>query len=138
MGMVQNALFNITAVTTKQNIHLLGMLTEAVHTPFMSDRALALDNAAYIEKAFKNFGDEISYKPDGIINNRAQSVLSNAHALLEDIKNEGLFKTLEKGTFAGIKRLENQGKGLDGVFEKHKDYQNPLLDMMLLELKEAK
>ncbi len=138
MGMVQNALFNITAVTTKQNIHLLGMLTEAVHTPFMSDRALALDNATYIEKAFKNFGDEISYKPDGIINHRAQSVLSEAHALLQDIKNEGLFKTLEKGTFAGIKRLEHQGKGLDGVFEKHKDYQNPLLDMMLSELKEAK
>lgn len=135
MGMVQNALFNITAVTTKQNIHLLGMLTEAVHTPFMSDRALALDNAAYIAKAFKNFGDEISYKPDGIINNRAESVLSEAHDLLKEIKDEGLFMTLEKGTFAGIKRLENQGKGLDGVFQKHRDYQNPLLDMLLLHLK---
>ena len=135
MGMVQNALFNITAVTTKQNIHLLGMLTEAVHTPFMSDRALALDNAAYIAKAFKNFGDEINYKPDGIINKRAESVLSEAHDLLKEIKDEGLFRTLEKGTFAGIKRLENQGKGLDGVFEKHRDYQNPLLHMLLSHLK---
>jgi beta-lysine 5,6-aminomutase alpha subunit len=138
MGMVQNALFNITAVTTKQNIHLLGMLTEAVHTPFMSDRALALDNAAYIAKAFKNFGDEISYKKDGIINKRAESVLTDAHDLLKEISDEGLFKTLEKGTFAGIKRLENQGKGLDGVFEKHKDYQNPLLMMLLSHLKGAK
>ena len=137
MGMVQNALFNITAVTTKQNIHLLGMLTEAVHTPFMSDRALALDNAAYIAKAFKNFGDEISYKKDGIINQRAESVLSDAHDLLKEIHDEGLFKTLEKGTFAGIKRLENQGKGLDGVFEKHEDYQNPLLMMLLSHLKKG-
>ena len=32
-GCVQDALFNITAVTTKQSIHLLGMMTEAIHTP---------------------------------------------------------------------------------------------------------
>ncbi len=138
MGMVQNALFNITAVTTKQDIHLLGMLTEAIHTPFMSDRALALENAAYIEHAFKDFGDEISYKPDGIINHRAQDVLDSAHHLLKEIKDEGLFKTLEKGTFAGISRNENQGKGLDGVYLKDTDYQNPVLDYLITRLKEDK
>lgn len=136
MGMVQNALFNITAVTTKQDIHLLGMLTEAIHTPFMSDRALALDNATYIERAFKDFGDEISYKPDGIINKRANDVLEQAYHLLEEIKDEGLFKTLEKGTFAGISRHENQGKGLDGVYLKDADYQNPVLEYLLKRLKE--
>ncbi len=136
MGMVQNALFNITAVTTKQNIHLLGMLTEAIHTPFMSDRALALDNASYIEKAFKDFGNEISYNPNGIINHRANDVLNSAHNLLKEIKDEGLFKTLEKGTFAGISRMEDQGKGLEGVFIKHKDYRNPVLDYLLEKLKE--
>jgi len=134
-GTVQNALFNIAAVTSKQSIHLLGMMTEAIHTPFISDRALALDNAAYIEKAFKNFGDEISYKPDGIIMYRAHQVLTHAHALLSEIKHEGLFKTLEKGTFAGISRHENSGKGLSGVYLKDKDYSNPIIDYMIMRLK---
>jgi beta-lysine 5,6-aminomutase alpha subunit len=135
-GTVQNALFNIAAVTSKQSIHLLGMLTEAIHTPFISDRALALDNAAYIEKAFKDFGNEITYNPDGIIIKRANEVLNKAVVLLDEIKQDGLFKTLEKGKFADIKRFENQGKGLDGVFLKDKDYQNPLFDMLIKSLKE--
>ncbi|MBE0700309.1 MAG: lysine 5,6-aminomutase subunit alpha [Acholeplasmataceae bacterium] len=135
-GTIQNALFNITAVTSKQTIHLLGMLTEAIHTPFMSDRALALDNAAYIEKAFKDFGAEIIFKKDGIIMKRAHQVLNQAKTLLGDIKKDGLFKTLEKGTFAGVSRHEQSGKGLEGVFVKHPDYQNPLMDLMILRLRE--
>jgi beta-lysine 5,6-aminomutase alpha subunit len=136
-GTVQNALFNITAVTTNQSIHLLGMMTEAIHTPFVSDRALALDNASYIEKAFKDFGDEIEFKKDGLIVKRAHYVLAKAHDLLKEIREEGLFKTLEKGTFAGISRRVDGGKGLKGVYPKHKDYQNPLLESLLKELKEV-
>lgn len=33
MGHVQNAMFNLASVLTGQSIHLLGMLTEAIHTP---------------------------------------------------------------------------------------------------------
>ncbi len=135
-GSVQNALFNIAAVTSHQSIHLLGMMTEAIHTPFMSDRALALDNASYIEKAFKDFGDEISYRSDGIIVRRAHDVLNHAHELLSQIETDGMFKTLEKGVFAGISRHELGGKGLDGVFAKHEDYQNPIIDYFIESLKE--
>ncbi|MCF7931503.1 MAG: lysine 5,6-aminomutase subunit alpha [Acholeplasmataceae bacterium] len=135
-GSVQNALFNIVAVTSHQSIHLLGMMTEAIHTPFMSDRALALDNASYIEKAFKDFGNEITYRADGLIVKRANEVLNHAHELLFQIKNDGMFKTLEKGVFAGISRHELGGKGLDGVFVKHKDYQNPIIDYFIQSLKE--
>ncbi|MBU1092936.1 MAG: lysine 5,6-aminomutase subunit alpha [Firmicutes bacterium] len=135
-GTVQNALFNIAAVTSHQSIHLLGMMTEAIHTPFMSDRAVALDNALYIEKAFKDFGDEISYRPDGMIVSRAHDVLDQAHELLAQIKNDGMFATLEKGVFAGISRHELGGKGLDGVFVKHQDYQNPIIDHLVKSLKE--
>ena len=39
-GQVQDALFNMVTIMTGQKLHLLGMLTEAIHTPFMSDRAL--------------------------------------------------------------------------------------------------
>jgi beta-lysine 5,6-aminomutase alpha subunit len=40
-GHVQDTLFNIITVITNQKVHLLGMLTEAIHTPLMSDRALS-------------------------------------------------------------------------------------------------
>jgi len=135
-GTVQNVLFNITAVSTKQSIHLLGMMTEAIHTPFMSDRALALDNATYIETAFKDFYDEIMLNPEGKIVKRAHDVLNQANLLLSDIKNEGMFKALEKGRFAEVSRHEHGGKGLSGVFLKHKDYQNPILELMIEKLKE--
>ncbi|MCD4827508.1 MAG: lysine 5,6-aminomutase subunit alpha [Acholeplasmataceae bacterium] len=137
MGTVQNALFNIATVTSKQDIHLLGMMTEAIHTPFISDRAIALDNATYIEKAFKDFGDEITYNPNGKIVKRANDVLNSTQALLNQIEKDGMFKTLEKGVFAGISRHKLGGKGLDGVFEKHQNYQNPILAYFIDSLKEA-
>jgi beta-lysine 5,6-aminomutase alpha subunit len=59
-GHVQDALFNMVTVITHQRIQLLGMLTEAIHTPFMSDRALAIENARYIATAMADLGDEIA------------------------------------------------------------------------------
>ena len=82
----------------------------------MSDRAIALNIASYVSTAFKNFGDEIVFKQDGIIVKRAQDVLKHAHELLQEIKEESLFKALEKGRFAEISRTEQGGKGLQGVF----------------------
>ncbi|SHJ52225.1 lysine 5,6-aminomutase subunit alpha [Tepidibacter formicigenes] len=130
-GHIQDALFNMITIMTNQKIHLLGMLTEAIHTPFMSDRALSIENAKYIFDNMNSLGEEIIFKKDGIIQNRANDVLNKAHELLKEIEKEGLFKTLEKGIFAGIKRPINGGKGLDGVVEKGKDYFNPFIELML-------
>lgn len=136
-GQVQNALFNMVTTTTNQRIHLLGMLTEAVHTPFMSDRYLAIENASYINRTMKNFGDEIEFKKNGIISGRANKVLEDATMLLGEIANIGIFETLERGIFAGIKRPKSSGKGLKGVALKGIEYINPILDRMVNELKEA-
>ena len=133
-GHVQNALFNMITILTNQRIHLLGMLTEAIHTPFMSDRALSIENARYIFKNMKDLGDEITFKEGGIIQQRASEVLSNALALLARIEKEGLFKTIEKGIFAQIKRPIDGGKGLNGVILKTKEYFNPFLEFMSEEL----
>jgi beta-lysine 5,6-aminomutase alpha subunit len=127
---VQDALFNMVSVMTNQRVHLLGMLTEAIHTPFMSDRALSIENARYIFNTMAEFGDEISFKEGGIIANRANQVLKDACEMLEVIKRDGLFKTLEMGKFAGVKRPINGGKGLDGVVEKHNDYYNPFIELI--------
>lgn len=137
-GYMHNALFNIVATTTNQSIHLLGMLTEAIHTPFMSDRALAIDNAKMIDRAFKDFGNEIMFKPDGLIIKRAHHVLNHANKLLETIKGEGLFITLEQGRFAEVKRPIDGGKGLDGVIKKDPAYNDYLLSKISLRLKEVR
>ena len=55
-GHVQDALFNIVTILTDQKIHLLGMMTEAIHTPFLSDRFLAIQNAQYIFRTMKDLG----------------------------------------------------------------------------------
>lgn len=132
-GHVQDTLFNMVTIMTGQRIHLLGMLTEAIHTPFMSDRALSIENASYIFNTMEDLGDEIQFKDGGIMQNRADEVLSKASDLLKEIEKQGLFKTLEKGIFAGIKRPLDGGKGLNGVCEKHKDYFNPFIELMLNE-----
>ena len=129
-GQIQNALFNEIAVWTNQGILLLGMLTEAIHTPFMSDRFLAIENAKYISNNMKNIGDEVEFKRDGIIQNRAKTVLNNAIDLLEKVEQEGLFNALEKGIFADVKRAKDGGKGLDGVVEKSGNYLNPFIHIL--------
>ncbi len=134
-GQIQNALFNAISIWTNQGLQLLGMMTEAIHTPFMSDRYLAIENAKYIFNNMKNIGEEVEFKKDGIIQKRAQQVLDEAISLLEKIDKESLFDALEKGIFADIKRPKDGGKGLAGVFEKGSHYYNPFIKIMKGETK---
>ncbi|MEG1910153.1 MAG: lysine 5,6-aminomutase subunit alpha, partial [Bacteroidales bacterium] len=129
-GHIQDALFNQIGIWTNQGLQLLGMPTEAIHTPFMSDRYLSIENAKYIFNNMKNIGDEMEFKTDGIIQTRAQKVLAEATILLEKIEKETLFIALEKGIFADIKRPKNGGKGLAGVAEKQANYENPFIQLM--------
>ena len=130
-GHVQDALFNLIAVWSGQSLQLLGMLTEAIHTPHMQDRYLAIENASYIFNNARNLGGEIEFKKDGVIQKRAQDVLRDANELLHTIEKEGLFATLEQGKFGGVKRSRTGGKGLAGVCAKDAQYFNPFIAMML-------
>lgn len=134
-GQIQDTLFNMVTIMTGQKLHLLGMLTEALHTPYMSDRALSIENAQYIFNNMESLGEEITFKKGGIIQNRANDVLKDANELLKDIAHNGLFKTIEEGKFAGIKRSIDGGKGLDGVVLKDSKYFNPFIKLMLEEVK---
>jgi beta-lysine 5,6-aminomutase alpha subunit len=129
-GHIQDALFNSIAIWTGQGIQLLGMLTEAIHTPFMSDRYLSIENAKYIFSSMKNIGDEVEFKENGIIKNRAKFVIDKATDLLELMEKEGLFTALEKGIFGDVKRPKNGGKGLNGVAPKGNNYCNPFVELM--------
>jgi beta-lysine 5,6-aminomutase alpha subunit len=130
-GHIQNAMFNMVSIMTNQGIQLLGMLTEAIHTPHLHDRYLSIENAKYIFSNAKNLGDEIEFKQDGIIQTRSNEVLEKADELLAQIEKEGLFQTIEQGKFGGVKRGRTGGKGLDGVAKKDAGYINPFIQLML-------
>ncbi|MDR2292285.1 MAG: lysine 5,6-aminomutase subunit alpha [Prevotellaceae bacterium] len=129
-GHIQDALFNMIGIWTNQGLQLLGMPTEAIHTPFMSDRYLSIENAKYIFNNMKNIGDEMEFKKDGIMQSRARKVLDDAIALLEILEKESLFTALEKGIFGDVKRSKTGGKGLDGVAPKGKKYFNSFIRLM--------
>ena len=130
-GHVQDALFNMVTIMTGQKLHLLGMLTEAVHTPLMSDRALSIENAKYIYNTMEDLGNDIVFKEDGIMQTRVKEVMEKSCQLLAEIEKIGLFDTLERGLFADVKRPKDGGKGLSGVTEKSNGYFNPFIDLML-------
>jgi beta-lysine 5,6-aminomutase alpha subunit len=124
-GHLIDAMFNLTSVMTRQTIHLCGMMTEAIHTPFLGDRALAIENARYVMNTARHFGDEIAFKSDGIVERRAQSVLRDAVALLERVAQHGLMASIEAKAFADVKRSPEGGRGFDGVFARGAGYWNP-------------
>ena len=129
-GHIQDALFNMIGIWTHQGIQLLGMPTEAIHTPFMSDRYLSIENARYIFNDMKSIGEEMEFREGGICRARAKEVLDKAIELLEEIVNEGMFTALEKGIFGDVKRPMNGGKGLAGVVTKGDNYFNPFVQLM--------
>lgn len=133
MGHVQDTLFNMVAVLTRQRFLLLGMMTEAIHTPHMADRAHALDNARYVARAMESLGGEMEFRQGGLMEKRADQVLTLALELLETIRRDGLFQALETGRFAGIKRRSEGGKGLEGVIRKDEAYDNPFPDLLIQE-----
>ncbi|MBA3057533.1 MAG: lysine 5,6-aminomutase subunit alpha [Gammaproteobacteria bacterium] len=130
-GQVQDALFNVVSVLTQQNIHLAGMMTEAIHTPFIQDRFLAIQNAKYVFGTMKDLHSEIEFKRGGQIELRAQSVLAQAESMLAKIEAMGLPGAIGQGLFADISRTPTGGKGLDGVIPKADNYYNPFPELML-------
>jgi beta-lysine 5,6-aminomutase alpha subunit len=131
---LMDAMFNFIGQLTGQGVQLLGMMTEAIHTPHLADRSLAIENAQYVFNTIKDLGMELNLDPDGFINQRANSVLEEATLFLEKVAEEGLLNAMAKGEFADIKRAELGGKGFDGVFQKEEGYTNPFLEKMKAEL----
>ncbi|MCK9434611.1 MAG: lysine 5,6-aminomutase subunit alpha [Candidatus Cloacimonetes bacterium] len=131
---LMDAMFNFIGQLTGQGVQLLGMMTEAIHTPHLVDRSLAIENAQYLFRAVKDLGQHIQLSPDSFITTRANLVLKQATEFLEKVAEEGLFHAMTAGEFAEIKRPENGGKGLDGVFERDPEYYNPFMDNMKKEL----
>ncbi|HEY6795591.1 MAG TPA: lysine 5,6-aminomutase subunit alpha [Kineosporiaceae bacterium] len=129
-GYLLNGFFNLAGVLTGQGILLVGMMTEAVVTPWLSDRDLALQNVRYVLDAAGGLVEDFRPAPDGFIATRARQVLGDAVDLLERIATEGLLEAIADGTFGLMRRPPDGGKGLDGVARKAPGYLNPATDLL--------
>ena len=121
---------DVVGWVTGQGIQLLGMMTEAMHNPFLMDRYVALKGADYVYRAWRSMGDELQLKPGGMVETRARATLGRAHALLEEVARDGLMVAIGKARFGDVARSETGGKGLDGVVEREPGYFNPFLDVL--------
>jgi beta-lysine 5,6-aminomutase alpha subunit len=129
-GYLLNGFFNLAGVLTGQGILLVGMMTEAVVTPWLSDRDLALKNVRYVLEACSGLTEDFAPPPGGFIESRAQHVLGEAIGLLERIVDEGLLAAIGDGTFAGMRRPADGGRGLDGVVKRAAGYWNPAIEQL--------
>lgn len=127
---VHDAMFNLVGIATQQSIELLGMFSEAIHTPLLMDRYLSLKSARYVFNSSRHLGDEIQWKPGGIVEQRAREVLSSAHTMLREVRQDSLWDAIAKGAFADVKRTRTGGKGHSGVVLRQPDYINPLLERL--------
>ncbi|HZY02954.1 MAG TPA: lysine 5,6-aminomutase subunit alpha [Anaeromyxobacteraceae bacterium] len=115
---------------TGQSIQLLGMMTEAMHNPFLMDRYVALKGADYAYRAWKSMGGELQLAPGGMVESRARETLGRALSLLEEVAEEGLMHAIGQARFGDIARAEDGGKGLAGVVEREPGYFNPFLEIL--------
>ncbi|HAR44577.1 MAG TPA: D-lysine 5,6-aminomutase subunit alpha [Bdellovibrionales bacterium] len=129
---LMDAMFNFVGVLTGQTIQLLGMPTEAMHTPLLQDRWMSIKNARYIFSGAKDLGAEITYRDGGQIERWAEKVLDETLSHLELIAGKGLFRAIEERAFAEVSRTETGGKGRDGVFMRDPAYLNPFFDQLPL------
>lgn len=126
-----DTVFNFLGGLTGQGTILLGMPTEAVHTPWLQDRSSSLRSANYLLGGLNDALGEFGYRSDGFIAKFAAKVLDETVELLEKINRIGFFSAIEKGYFADVKRPINGGKGADGVFEvDRRKYLNPFFELM--------
>ncbi len=130
-GHVLDSFFNFVGVLTGQGIQLLGMPTEAIHTPLLQDRFLSIRSASYVFNAARDLGNQFDWREDSLVARWANQILREAVELLQEIDRLGLFSALETGLFADIKRSPEGGRGLEGVIQRNDRYFNPFYEALL-------
>ncbi|MHB2024270.1 MAG: lysine 5,6-aminomutase subunit alpha [Mycobacteriales bacterium] len=125
-GYLLDGFFNLAGLLTGQQILLLGMMTEGIVTPFLSDRDLALENIRYVRGAAGALAEDFHPVAGGFIAARAEAVLGEAVRLLERVAADGLLAAIGAGVFGVTKRPPSGGRGLEGVAARAPDYFNPV------------
>ena len=129
-GFLYDGMFNLVGALTGQDIILLGMMTEGSHTPFLSDRDLALENAGYVFNGAAGLAGELVFERGGLVERRAAQVIEECRQMLQKVADIGFFGAIEAGMFADTVRTRDGGRGLDGVVERSAGYVNPIVDRL--------
>lgn len=129
-GFLLDGMFNLVGALTGQDIILLGMMSEGVHTPFLSDRDLALNNASYVFGGAAALAGDLRFTEGGLVERRANQVLEECRQMLRKVAGIGMFAAIEAGMFADTVRTRDGGKGRDGVVVKADAYLNPVADAL--------
>ena len=129
-GFLYDGMFNLVGALTGQDIILLGMMTEGIHTPFLSDRDLALENASYVFGGAAGLAGELRFEEGGAVERRATQVLEECRQMLRKVSEIGMFEAIEAGMFADTVRTREGGKGLAGVVRRGSGYFNPIADLL--------
>jgi beta-lysine 5,6-aminomutase alpha subunit len=125
-----DSLFNLVTIATGQGIQTIGVPTEGIFTPHVHDRVIGLENVNYVFNAARDLGDEIEFKRGGIVQTRAREVLGEAHELLQQIAEIGLFAALGEGVFGDVRRQASEGRGIEGIVATEDGYCNPATELM--------
>ncbi|MBA3430926.1 MAG: D-lysine 5,6-aminomutase subunit alpha, partial [Actinobacteria bacterium] len=133
-GFLYDGMFNLVGALTGQDIILLGMMTEGIHTPFLSDRDLALENARYVFGGASGLAGELHFQEGGTVERRAAQVLEECRQMLRKVSEIGMFAAIEAGMFADTVRTREGGKGLDGVIRHASEYLNPITESLSVRL----
>jgi beta-lysine 5,6-aminomutase alpha subunit len=129
-GYLLDAFFNLCGIMTDQSIILVGMMTEGIHTPWLSDRDLALENVRYVRDACGALAEDFQPRSDGLVARRGRQVLAESVELLEKVRDDGLLTAIAEGTFGVTRRPPTGGKGLDGVVARATGYVNPAIEIL--------
>jgi beta-lysine 5,6-aminomutase alpha subunit len=129
-GFLYDGMFNLVGALTGQDIILLGMMSEGVHTPFLSDRDLAIENARYVFGGAAGLAGDIHFEQGSRVERRAAQVLEECRQMLRKVADIGMFAAIEAGMFADTVRQRDGGKGLDGVIHRDTGYVNPIADIL--------
>jgi beta-lysine 5,6-aminomutase alpha subunit len=129
-GNLLDGFFNLVGALTGQGILLVGMMTEAVVTPWLSDRDISLQNVRYVLSAAGGLHEDFVPASGGFIQRRAHQVLDESIGLLSRIAREGLLAAIADGTFGVMRRPADGGRGLSGVARHEPGYYNPATEIL--------
>ena len=114
-----DAMFDLVGVATEQTIELLGMMTEAIHTPLLQDRYRRAQGRRLRLQRRAPPVDEITWNPDGRIVAARQARCSARRASCSTrSKARACSDAIGRGAFADVKRTRDGGRGLGGVVAK--------------------
>ena len=125
-----DTLFNLVTIATGQGVQTIGVPTEGIFTPHIHDRVLGLQNVDYVFNAARDLGEEIEFRPGGIVQTHAQQVLAGAQELLERIAQTGLLQAIEQASFGDVSRRVDDGRGIEGIVATEDGYFNPVVELM--------